>query len=137
VKVIDTNVVSELMRPSPAPAVTRWREEHLATPLQTTSICVAELLLGVALLPAGRRKETLAQAVNAALVSFGDRVLDFDEAAAAEYATVRSDRQRGGEQIEALDAQIAAICRVHGATLVTRNTKDFRDTGVELINPWE
>jgi toxin FitB len=135
--VVDTNVVSELTRPAPAPAVIRWLDSLAAAEVATTAITAAELLYGVARLSDGRRKTELSAAVRGLLSEdFGGRVLPFDGLAASRYAEIVSHSERVGRRIGIADAQIAAICSAISATLATRNTDDFRETGVQLINPW-
>lgn len=135
--VLDTNVVSELVRAAPDEGVLAWLDALPVTETATTAVTAAELLYGVARLPGGRRKAALEQAVRAMIdEDFRDRVEPFDRHAAAAYALVVADRDRLGQPISVADAQIAAICRARGATLATRNTKDFQDTGIELIDPW-
>ena len=135
--VIDTNVASELMRPAPMASVAAWVADRDAEELFLTAISEAELRYGVAIVPAGRRKNELEAAMTRWLeVGFGERILPFDSAAARHYAEIASRRRRAGRPIEGADCQIAAISRVRGAVLVTRNVRDFSDTGVELIDPW-
>lgn len=134
--VLDTNVTSELLRPEPAQSVVAW---VLASgpALATTSITLAEIRYGIERLPDGRRKGQLVAATEEIFETFADQVLPFDRRAAVEYATVVSSRERAASPIDGFDAQIAAICRVHGATLATRNIKDFQGIGLELLDPWE
>jgi toxin FitB len=135
--VLDTNVLSELLRGVPADAVARWSQAQPAAELVTTAICQAEILYGVALLPAGRRRETLARAV--AMIfdrTFAGRVLPFDSAAAPIYADIVASRRLRGRPIGQSDAQIAAVAVAHGAALATRNIADFADCGVTVIDPW-
>jgi toxin FitB len=135
--IIDTNVISELTRQSPEPSVISWLDSLPAADVAITAITAAELLYGVALLPDGRRKAELAEAVRAMISEdFRDRVEPFDVGAAGRYAAVVAERDRLGRPIGMADAQIAAVCRSLGASLATRNTKDFTDTGIDLINPW-
>lgn len=134
--VVDTNVVSELMGPSPSTAVAAWVRARSAAELYTTSITLAEVLHGIRRLPGGRRRDLLEGAATDVFSAFADRLLAFDAAAAAEYATVVYARERDGTPIDGFDAQIAAICRVRGATLATRNVEDFRGTGIEIVDPW-
>jgi toxin FitB len=135
--VVDTNVVSELTRKSPAPGVIGWLDSLAAAEVATTAITAAELLYGVARLPDGRRKTELSAAVRELLSEdFGGRVLPFDGPAASRCAEILSHRERMRRRIGIADAQIAAICRAIGATLATRNTNDFEETGVHLVNPW-
>jgi predicted nucleic acid-binding protein len=135
--VLDTNVVSELMRATPAPAVLTWLQQTSSTGLYTTSVTVAEIRYGIARLPDGRRKHDLQQAANEIFAAFPRQVLPFDLAAATAYADVVAGRERDGNSISGFDGQIAAICRSQAATLATRNTKDFIDTGISLIDPWQ
>ncbi|MFC7549127.1 type II toxin-antitoxin system VapC family toxin [Plantactinospora sp. GCM10030261] len=135
--VLDTNVVSELMRAAPEPAVVRWLQRGSGDSLYTTTITVAEIRYGIARLAEGRRRESLHQAANEVFAAFPRQVLTFDLTAANAYADVVAVRESLGNPIDGFDAQIAAICRAHAATLVTRNTKDFADTGVATINPWQ
>lgn len=135
--VVDTNVASELMRPAPAATVQDWIRSHAPRELCTTAITVAELHYGIERLPAGRRKEALRVAAAEIFETFTEQVLPFDTMAAEQYALVVSQRDALGLPIDGFDAQIAAICRSHGAALATRNLADFRKTGVEIINPWQ
>jgi toxin FitB len=134
--IIDTNVASELMRPSPARAVQDWVRSHDARQLCTTAITVAEIGYGIERLPEGRRKEILREAAGEIFETFAEQVLPFDRSAAEQYGLVVSQRDRLGLPIDGFDAQIAAICRARGAALATRNLADFDKTGVEVINPW-
>jgi predicted nucleic acid-binding protein len=131
--VLDTNVLSELMRADPHPAVFAWT----AALLYTTSVNVAEILYGIAALPAGRRRSALAATADAMFADdFAGRVLPFDAAAAAHYADIVASRRRQGRPIEAFDAQIAATALVAGADLATRDTSGFAECGLTLIDPW-
>jgi predicted nucleic acid-binding protein len=135
---LDTNVLSELIRPEPDAGVTEWLDSLDAATVATTAITAAELLYGVARLPTGRRKERLGEAIRGLIEEdFNGRVEAFDATAATHYADLLSDRERAGRPISAADAQIAAICRKLGATLATRNTSDFKDTGIDLLDPWQ
>lgn len=135
--VLDTNVVSELMRASPTPAVQRWVAAQPATSLFTTAITQAEILHGVLLLPKGRRRAAIeAAAMSMFSEDFAARVLPFGGDAALAYAEIAAARRRMGRPISNLDAQIAAIARSTGAAVATRNTADFEDCEVELIDPW-
>ena len=136
--VLDTNVVSELMRPQPASSVLAWVNAQPADQLWLCSLVVAELLYGVGRLPDGARKRQLANAVEAMVLDdFAGRTLPFDLEAAATYAQLVVQREKTGQTIGMADAQIGAICAVHGATLATRNTRDFTGLGLNLINPWD
>jgi toxin FitB len=135
--VLDTNVLSELMRRAPAPPVLAWVDAQDPTTLAITAITAAELLYGVARLANGARKRTLDAAVRALVhEDFSNRVLPFDAAAAQYYADVVAERERAGRPVSSADGQIAAVCRCHGAALATRNGRDFEQTGVEIVDPW-
>ena len=136
--VLDTNVVSELMKAAPAAAVTRWIREQAVESVYTTSITQAEILHGIMLLPTGRRRRLIASAAEEMFsVEFGGRVLPFATEAAPFYAQIAAERKRIGRPISHFDAQIAAIARSAGATIATRNVPDFEGSGVRVINPWE
>ena len=135
--VVDTNVVSELMRPSPERAVREWVRSRKARELCTTAVTVAEVLYGIERLPKGRGKEVLRSAAVEIFEVFAEQVLPFDTAAAEQYALVVAQRDGLGLPIDGFDAQIAAICRAQRAALATRNLVDFRKTGVEVIDPWQ
>ena len=136
--VLDTNVVSELVRPSPQPAVLTWLDHQPRHRLAITAVTAAELLHGVARLPAGRRRALLGEQILAVVHDdFDGRVLPFDLAAAEHFAELVVDRAEAGRTMPQADAQIAAICRSTGSRLATRNVKDFADTGVEVVNPWD
>jgi toxin FitB len=134
--VADTNVVSELMRPSPSAALHDWVSRQAAGELYTTAITVAEIRYGLQRLPGGRRKDRLQAAADEVFATFSEYVLPFDAGAAVHYARIARHRDEAGLPIGGFDAQIAAVCRAHGAVLATRNIKDFLETGVEVINPW-
>jgi predicted nucleic acid-binding protein len=134
---LDTNVLSELMRPAPDQAVERWLGDQPVTSVFISAITEAELRYGVALLPAGKRRLTLVSVIEAMLgEDFAGRVLPFDSAAAAAFAEIAANRRQAGRPIAQADAQIAAIARSRGAVLATRNVADFEDCGIELVNPW-
>ena len=136
--VLDTNVLSELMRPAPAASVVRWVAAQPATNLYTTSVTQAEILHGIMLLPSGRRRNVLeATAETMFSEDFGGRVLPFGREAAHPYARIVAQRRRAGRPISHFDAQIAAIARSVGAAIATRNVADYDACGVEVINPWE
>ena len=135
--VLDTNVVSELMRAAPESAVLNWLDAQPSSELWLTAVVAAELMFGVARLPEGGRKQQLAHNVAAMLEQdFAGQVLAYDLAAASIYAELVAQRERTGRPIAMADAQIAAICLAHGASLVTRNKKDFDGLGLMVINPW-
>jgi predicted nucleic acid-binding protein len=134
---LDTNVLSEMVRPEPDQNVLDWLDALDAGQVATSAITVAELLYGVARLPEGRRKKQLAAAIGELIdQDLAGRVHPFDKSAAQHYAQLVDERERAGTPISTADAQIAAICLTLGATLATRNTSDFEGTGVKLLNPW-
>jgi predicted nucleic acid-binding protein len=136
--ILDSNVVSELMRPAPEPRVLRWLDSQAAEDLHVTAVTVAEILYGVDLISAGRRREVVRAATeNMFEAVFADRILSFEDRAARSFSQIASSRRRQGKPISELDAQVAAITRVHGATLATRNPYVFEGCGVRLVNPWE
>lgn len=135
--VVDSNVVSELMRTRPDASVRRWALSQPGPEVHTTSITVAEILYGIERLDDGSRKSSLRAAATEVFAAFADQVLAFDQTAAVAYATIVDARDRHGRPIDGFDAQIAAICRTTGASLATRNLHDFEHTGVELIDPWQ
>jgi predicted nucleic acid-binding protein len=135
--ILDTNVVSELMREAPAAVVHDWSDHQPPTSLYVTSITQAEVLQGIEFLPKGKRRDALAAKSDVLFDEiFRGHILPFGSDAARAYATIMGDRRRLGRPIVPLDAQIAAIARAHGASVATRNVDDFEDCGVELIDPW-
>ena len=134
---LDTNVVSELLRPSPNPTVEGWVAGRQAADLHFSAVGEAELRYGVAVLPAGRRRVALALAIEAILrEDFEDRILPFDSAAAREYADIAASRRAAGRPVAPADCQIAAIARSRDLTIATRNVRDFADMEIELVDPW-
>jgi toxin FitB len=137
VVILDTNVVSELMKSSPHAGVLAWVDVLPSAELFVASVTQAELLYGIALLPVGERRSNLARALDVAFDRlFRDRILPFDSLAASAFADIAARRRRAGRPIGGFDAQIAAIARSRGADLATRNIIDFEGCGVELVNPW-
>lgn len=135
--VIDTNVASELMRPSPAPAVAAWIAERDAREIYLTAVSKAELLYGVSIMPAGRRRDKLEAAMNLWLATgFAARVLPFDSAAARACAEIAAGRRAAGRPIALADCQIASIARSRGMAVITRNVRDFEGIGIEVVDPW-
>ena len=135
--ILDTNILSELMRPAPNMRVVNWLNAEEPLGVTITAITVAEILYGIERLPDGKRKQRFAQlAVEMFEEDFTDRVLPFDEVAAAYYATLVADSERSGRVVHSADAQIAAICQQHHARLATRNVKDFEHLGISIIDPW-
>ena len=136
--ILDTNVLSELMKPRPSAAVVGWVTAQPAASLYTTSITEAEILHGLLLLPAGRRRRALEEAARAMFAEdFEARILGFGSDAALPYAQIASDRRRAGRAISHFDAQIAAVARTTGAIVATRNAEDFDGCGVTVVNPWQ
>ena len=135
--ILDTNVASELMRLEPNSAVAAWISERDAQEMYLTTVSEAELLYGVAILPAGKRRDALEAVMNRWLdLGFRERILPFDSAAARAYAAIAARRRRAGRPISETDCQIAAISYARGAALVTRNVRDFEATGVDIVDPW-
>jgi len=138
VYVLDTNVVSELMRERPVPGVIARLEALDDTAWHITAVTEAELRHGLALLPAGRKKTRLATAMHALLSQdFAGHILSFDSAASAYYAEIMVLRSKAGKPLQVQDAMIAACCLCHVATLITRNTRDFEGLGLAVVNPWD
>jgi predicted nucleic acid-binding protein len=135
---LDTNVLSAMMRPTPPQSVADWVSGQLLDVLFTTAPCQAEILAGIAVLPEGRRRADLDSAARAMFADdFASRVLPFDEAAALAYAELFAARQRAGRPAATIDLMIAAIARAKGAAVVTRNVTDFAGFGVSVIDPWQ
>ncbi|MHB1959982.1 MAG: PIN domain-containing protein [Acidobacteriaceae bacterium] len=135
--VLDTNVLSELMRPNPTLSVIRWMGQHPGPQMAVTAITEAEIFYGIELLPQGKRKNRLLSMAEAMFaVDLGGRTLPFDGESARLYAKIASARRTNGKPISVPDAQIAAIVLAHKGVLATRNTMDFDGCGIPLINPW-
>ena len=136
--ILDTNVLSELMRARPNEAVVRWMSTRPASSLFTTTISEAEILHGVMLLPKGKRRDTLAVAAEAMFTEdFAGRVLPFGSEAARAYANIAVARRKSGLPISGFDLQIAAIAASTGGRLATRNVRDFEGSGLEVLDPWQ
>ncbi|MCP9452229.1 MAG: type II toxin-antitoxin system VapC family toxin [Nitrospira sp.] len=135
---LDTNVLSEFMRPRPSARVVAWLDEQPAANICTNAISRAEIELGLALMPKSRRREALREAARAMFEEdFAGRCLPFDEGAARHYARIVSARLKAGRPISVEDAQIAAIALAHKMRLATCNTTDFEHiAGLEVVNPW-
>lgn len=134
--VVDTNVLSEPLRPVPDSRVMAWLAVH-AGDLALTSVTVGELLYGARRLDAGRRRDGLLAAIDELIRSAGERVLSYNAAAAREFADLRVSREARGLPVSVEDTMIAAICRAGGHELATRNVRDFADAGIALHNPWD
>jgi len=135
--ILDTNVLSELMRPVPSTRVVRWVEKRPAAELFTTSITEAEIFYGIELLPKGKRREGLLAAAEAMFADdFAGRVIGFEGHAARAFSRIAARRRALGKPISHPDAEIAAIAQLHGAALATRDVADFDDCDIRLIDPW-
>lgn len=135
--VLDTNVLSETLRPAPDPRVLAWFGAQRRASLFTTTITQAEILYGLGLLADGARKQALSSAIEAIFKEdFAGRLLGFDRDAAEVYAQIAASRKSAGLPISLFDAMIVSVARSTGATLATRNIKDFVECGVALIDPW-
>ena len=135
--ILDTNVLSELFRPSPAVQVEAWLAAQDGAQVYFTAVGEAELRHGAAILPAGRRRDDLTKAIDAILEEdFRHRILPFDRAAAHAYALIAAERRAAGRPISQFDCQIAAIARANQAVIATRNTTDYEGCGISIVNPW-
>ena len=135
--VLDTNVISEAMKPDPHPSVFVWLNEQVAETLYISSVTLAELLFGIASLPVGKRKDMLAQALDGLMTLFKDRVLSFDSDAARVYAELAVTAKAGGRGFPTPDGYIAAIAASRGFIVASGDTAPFQVAGVSVINPWE
>ena len=134
--ILDTNVISEPLRPAGAPAVSAWLDRQDIETLFLTTISLAELRYGVAALPDGRRKAGLSEAIDGLILGlFGSRILPFDTKAAAAYAIIRARAKAAGKAIAAADGYIAAIAAARGFAVATRDTAPFEAAGVPVIDP--
>ncbi len=135
--ILDTNVISETMKPQPAPSVLQFLDDLDPADVYVSAPTLAEIWFGVLRLPAGKRRDDLTRAVDGLFATqFDGRVVSFDATAAEAYGQLCARRQASGRPLPVIDGMIASICTTHSATLVTRNTSDFEDLGVTLINPW-
>lgn len=136
--ILDTNIISELMKLKPSARVFDWVSAQPRRALFTTAVNQAEILFGIALLPKGKRRNELAKSAQIMFAEdFAGRLLSFDPSAARHFAEIAVARRKSGRPISHADAQIAAIARAQGLVLVTRNVEDFADCGVVLTNPWK
>ena len=133
---VDTNVLSELTRPTPEPRVITWLEVNEPA-IAVPTIALAELRYGIARLPDGRRRSGLLRFWHATCAQFRGRIFSFDERAAERYGDVAADAERAGRRLNIQDGQIAAIALVHGMSVATRNVGHFEAAGVVIVNPWE
>jgi predicted nucleic acid-binding protein len=134
---LDTNVISEAMKPEPHPAVRAWLNEQVAETLYLSSVTLAELLFGIGALPAGKRKDMLAKALAGLMGLFRDRVLSFDIEAARRYAELAVPAKKGGRGFPTPDGYIAAIAVSRGFVVASRDTAPYKAAGVTVIHPWE
>ena len=136
--ILDTNVLSALMRQKPEAPIVAWLDRQPAESVWITSVTLFEARFGLALLPKGRRRKALEAAFERLLKDdLEDRVLDFDGAAAGEAALLAADRQKRGRPVDMRDTQIAGIALARRATLATRNVRHFRDLNVPVVDPWQ
>jgi predicted nucleic acid-binding protein len=135
--ILDTNIVSEAMKPEPHPAVRAWLNDQAVETLFLSSVTQAELLFGIAALPDGRRKALLAQALDGLTALFKDRVLPFDSAAARHYADLAVSARARGRGFPTPDGYIAAIAASRGFIVASRDTAPFEAAGITVVNPWE
>ena len=135
--ILDTNVVSELLRAGPILAVEAWLAAQDGGKIYLTTVSEAELRYGVAIMATGKRRTMLSEAIDAILrEDFRGRVLPFDRMAAREYACIGAERKAAGRPISQFDCQIAAIARSRGAAVATRNVGDFQGCGIDVVDPW-
>lgn len=136
--IVDTNILAELMKESPAQAVLFWVNSQESSALFVTAITVGEIGYGLRIMPPGRRRLQLEQGFERFLADgFAGRILDFDEEAARQYGEVMGRRKEMGRPLGVQDGQIASIARARGCAVATRNVRDFGECGVEIINPFE
>ncbi len=135
--ILDTNAVSEPLKPLPNPRYMTWLRKQTPGTLFTTTVTLAEMLLGIETLPAGKRKEMIRRdVVDMTLPLFDDRILEFGQNDAIKFAKIVAKSRRAGNDIEFADSVLAAIAERRGISLVTRNAKDFKGTGVQIVMPW-
>ncbi|MBX5138284.1 type II toxin-antitoxin system VapC family toxin [Rhizobium lentis] len=134
--VLDTNVLSETMKPTPSLAVRAWLNEQAAETLYLSSVTLAELMFGIGALPDGRRKATLTEMFGGLLALFGDRVLPFDVGAARHYADLAVRARTNGKGFPTPDGYIAAIAASKGFVVATRDISPFEAAGLTVVNPW-
>jgi hypothetical protein len=136
--VVDTNVISEVMRPQPSATVLNWLNAQDSNRLFITTVTLAEIGYGLRILPEGQRRWQLHNRFEQFIAqAFEDRVLDFTASAARDYAELMGHRKEVGRPMNLPDGQIAGIAHAHGFSVATRNIRDFEDCGLELINPFE
>lgn len=134
---LDTNVVSEAMKPEPDETVRAWLDEQAAETLYLSSVTVAELMFGIGALPDGKRKDRLTAALDGVMELFADRILPFDTAAARHYAGLAVEARAAGKGFPTPDGYIAAIAASRGFVVATRDASAFAAAGIEVIDPWK
>jgi toxin FitB len=134
--VLDTNVVSEAMKPDPDPAVRRWLDEQAAETPFLCSVTIAELMFGIAALPRGKRKDRLTTALDGVLMMFADRILPFDTDAARRYVHRAVNARAAGRGGPTPNGYMAAIAASHGFAVASRDTSAFSAAGLTVIDPW-
>ncbi|TPN79512.1 type II toxin-antitoxin system VapC family toxin [Mesorhizobium sp. CU2] len=134
---LDTNVVSEVMRPQPHPPVLAWLDEQVAETLYVSSVTLAEVLFGIEVMPAGRRKNSLAETFAGICAAFDQRILAFDAEAARRYASLAARARAAGKGFPVADSYIAAIAAAKGFQVASRDTGAFHAAGVPVVDPWE
>ena len=135
--VLDTNVLSEVMKATPNNAVRKWMNRQYTAMLYITSVTLAENLFGIAILPTGKRKDALSGALGDMLKIFAGKILPFDESAARCYAELAAQAQAAGKTLPPADGYIAAIAAAHRFVVASRDTAPFQAAGVDVINPWQ
>lgn len=133
---LDTNVISEAMKPEPDPAVQDWLDEQGAETLYLSSVTIAELTFGIGVLPKGRRKDALAAALEGVIALFGERILPFDTRAARRYGELAVRARAAGRGFPTPDGYIAAIAAAHDFAVATRDASAFEAAGLAVIDPW-
>ena len=133
---LDTNVVSEAMKPEPEPAVRNWLDEQAAETLYLSSVTVAELMFGIGVLPRGRRKDKLTAALDGVLELFADRILPFDTSGSRRFADLAVKARAAGKGFPTQDGYIAAIAASHGFAVASRDTSAFAAAGLTVTDPW-
>ncbi|MBL4612107.1 MAG: type II toxin-antitoxin system VapC family toxin [Emcibacter sp.] len=135
--ILDTNVISELMKENPDAVVLAWISKQKQANLAITAIAIVEIQRGILRLPEEKRRQKLGTNFLSFIDNaFSGRILPFDEHAAHIYGEISSEREKAGFNTDAVDLMIAAIVKYHNASIATRNTKDFKDCGIKLVNPW-
>ncbi len=135
---VDTNIISELMKPRPSQTVVEWFDNTDPVTVFVSTVTIGEIIYGLNLLPQGKRRQQLTKAFQAVIAeAFSQRIVSFDEAAALIYGELMAQRQKMGRPMAIGDGQIAAIASARGYILATRNVRDFEDCGLTLVNPFE